>query len=235
MRRSNSMKVLLIAPTSNELEAVKKILPQIDKKAIDDIIIVDYKSTDGTVEYCKKLGFKVHRQKSKGYGSAVKEALKLNHNEIIVEFPPDGSSPPEHIKELIQKIRDGYDLAIGSRYLPGAKSYDDDIVTAFGNWMFTTIVNVLFRTKFSDALIGYRAYRRSTLDKFNSRAKHLDWSVELPIHYAKYGAKITEIPSDEPKRIGGERKMHPLWTGIEISKMILWEFFHPKSYLKKSD
>lgn len=229
------MKVLLIAPTSNELEAVKIILPKIDKKNIDEILIVDYNSTDGTVEYCEEKGFRVHRQKSKGYGAAIQEALKLNHNDIIVEFPPDGSSPPEHIQELIEKIKDGNDLAIGSRYLPGAKSYDDDVVTAFGNWMFTFIVNFLFGTKFSDVLIGYRAYRRSMIDKLNIRAKSLDWSVELPILFAKAGAKITEIPSDEPKRIGGQRKMHPIGTGIEISKVIIREFLQYNNYLKKKN
>lgn len=227
------MRVLLIAPTSNELEAIKIILPKIDKKAIDDIVIVDYKSTDGTVEYCRKKGFKVHQQKSKGYGAAVQEVLKLYHSDIVVEFPPDGSSPPEHIETLINKIKEGNDLAIGSRYLPGAKSYDDDIITAFGNWMFTTVVNTLFKTKFSDVLIGYRAYRRSSIDKLNVRAKSLDWSVELPIMFAKSGAKIIEIPSDEPKRIGGQRKMHPIGTGIEISKIIIREFFYPNNYLKK--
>lgn len=228
------MKVLIISPTSNELEGVKAVLPKINKKIVDDILVVDLNSTDGTVEFCKKHGFQVLHQKTKGYGAAIMEGLEVNHDEIVVEFPPDGSSPPEHIKDLIKKIEEGYDFVIASRYLKGAKSYDDDLVTSFGNFMFTKIVNLLFRTKFTDVLIGYRAYRRSAIDKLNIRAKNLDWSVELPILFAKSGAKITEIPSDEPKRIGGKRKMHPIKTGWDITKVIIWEFFHPNNYLKKS-
>jgi len=231
MKRS---KVLLIAPTSNELEGVKAVLPKINKKVVDDILVVDLNSTDGTIEYCQKLGIKVHHQKTKGYGAAMQEGLEINHNEIIVEFPPDGSSPPEKIKDFVDKINEGYDLVIGSRYMKGSKSYDDDAVTAFGNFMFTKIVNILFRTHFTDVLIGYRAYRRSSLDKLNIRAKKLDWSVELPILFAKSGAKIIDIPVDEPKRIGGKRKMHPIKTGLDISRVIVWELFHPDSYIKKN-
>jgi len=228
-------KVLLIAPTSNELLGVKSVLPKVDRKIVDDILVVDLNSTDGTVEFCKKYGFKVHHQKTKGYGAAIMEALELNHNEVVVEFPPDGSSPPERIVDFVKKIEDGYDFVIGSRYMNGAKSYDDDIVTGFGNWMFTKIVNLLFGTKFTDALIGYRAYRRSAIDKINIQAKSLDWSVELPILLSRSGAKITEIPCDEPKRIGGKRKMHPLKTGLEISRVIIWQFLHPNSFLKSGD
>ena len=203
------MKVVLIAPTSNELDGVKAVLPKIDKKIVDDILVVDLNSTDGTLEFCKKNGFKVHHQKTKGYGAAMMEGLEINHNDIIVEFPPDGSSEPERIKDFLKKIDEGYDLVIGSRYMKGAKSYDDDFITRFGNFMFTKIVNILFHTHFTDVLIGYRVYRRSVLDKLNIRAKKLDWSVELPILFAKSGAKIVDIPCDEPKRIGGKGKCTP--------------------------
>jgi glycosyltransferase involved in cell wall biosynthesis len=223
---SEKEKVVVIAPTSNEILGVKSVLPKINRKIVDDIVVVDLNSTDGTIEFCMENGFTVHHQKTKGYGAAMREALEINHNEIIVEFPPDGSSPPERIGDLVNKIEEGYDLVIGSRYMKGAKSYDDDFVTAFGNWMFTKIVNILFGTKFTDVLIGYRAYRRSAIDKVNLQAKSLDWSVELPILLSKSGAKITEIPVDEPKRVGGKRKMHPIKTGIEISRVIVWQLLY---------
>ena len=144
----------------------------------------------------------------------------------------NGKTQEDVVREVLKAIKEGYDFAIASRYMKGAKSYDDDIVTRFGNWMFTKIVNILFGTRYTDALIGFRAYRRSAIDKLNTKAEKLDWSVELPILFAKSGAKITEIPCDEPKRIGGKRKMHPLKTGWDITRVILWEFFHPNSYLK---
>lgn len=220
-------KAVLIAPTINEITAIKEVFPKINRQ-LTDIIVVDLNSTDGTVEYCQENDYFLHSQKSRGYGAGIMEALAISDADIIIEFPPDGSSPPERIPDLINKINEGYDFVIASRYRDGAKSYDDDVMTRFGNWLFTTIVNVLFRTHYTDVLIGFRAYRRSAFEKLNPTAKGLSWSVQLPIQFAKTKAKITEIGVDEPARIGGERKMRPFKTGWEILMVILKEFFNRK-------
>lgn len=227
------MKTILIAPTINEIEALRVVLPKINRQWLDKVIVVDLNSTDGTVEYCLENGYTLHRQKTKGYGAGIREVLDGFDSDIVIEFPPDGSSPPERIPDLIAKINEGYDLVIGSRYRDGAKSYDDDIVTRFGNWLFTTIVNVLFGTRYTDVLIGFRAYRRSAFKDLRMTTTGLDWSVQLPIQFAKSGARVTEIGVDEPARIGGERKMRPIKTGLAILKVILREFFS-RNNLKKN-
>ena len=62
------------------------------------------------------------------------------------------------LPRLIDKMREGYDMVIGSRYLDGAVSEDDDIVTAFGNWLFTRTVNLLYGARYSDVMVIYRAF-----------------------------------------------------------------------------
>jgi glycosyltransferase involved in cell wall biosynthesis len=219
-------RTILIAPTINEFEAIREIFPRIDRTCLDDLVVVDLNSTDGTIEYCVEHGYTVHPQRTKGYGAGIKEVLALTTHEIVVEFPPDGSSPPERIRDLIAKVEEGYDFVIASRYRDGAKSYDDDLVTRVGNVIFTTMVNLLFRTRYTDVLIGYRAYRRSAFDKLSPTCTGLDWSVQLPIQFAKSGARVTEIGVDEPARIGGVRKMHPIRTGLAILKAVIREFVH---------
>jgi hypothetical protein len=88
--------------------------------------------------------------------------VKVARGDIIIEFPPDGNSLPEKIPEVIAAIEKGHDFVIVSRYKDGAKSHDDDFMTAIGNKLFTTLTNVLFRTSYTDVLVGYRAYRKST-------------------------------------------------------------------------
>src|SRR5262245_1981747 len=119
------MSVSLIAATLNEIEAVKVVLPKIDRTWVDEIIIVDGGSTDGTVEYCKENGYTVYRQRQKGYGAALCEAIELSRGDFIIEFQPDGNSLPQKIPELIAKISEGFDLVVGSRYKDAAKSLDD--------------------------------------------------------------------------------------------------------------
>jgi len=222
------MKVTLLAPTLNEIEAVRVVLPKIKKEWVDEILIVDGGSTDGTIEYCRERGYRVLSQTGRGYGAGMKEGALLAKGDFIIEFPADGNSPPEKIPDLIAKLKEGYDFVIASRYRGGAKSYDDDFLTAKGNWAFTKLVNLLFRTNYTDVLIGFRGYRREAFEALNMDATGLPWSVQMPIKFSKRRFKVAEIPADEPKRIGGVRKMKPFKTGLEILSLIFREYLDKK-------
>ena len=226
------MKVALIAPTINEVEGLRNVFPRLPKDLLDEIIVVDLHSTDGTIEYAKENGYSVHHQKSRGYGAGIMEALAQTDADVIIEFPPDGSSPPERIGDLLAKLNEGYDLVIGSRYRDGAKSYDDDFVTRFGNWFFTTLINVLFGAHYTDTLVGFRAYRKSAHNQLGLSTRGLSWTAQQSIQFAKAGFKVTEIGADEPARIGGVRKMRPIRTGLEIMGVILAELWAGKKFAR---
>lgn len=219
------MKVTLLAPTLNEVEAVKVIMPRIQKEWVSQIIIIDGGSTDGTVEYCKKQGYDVYRQKKPGFGNAMRGAIGIAKGCLIIEFPPDGNSLPEKIPEIVKKLEEGYDFVIASRYRDGAKSYDDDFLTSKGNFLFTRLTNLLFGSSYTDVLVGFRGYRKAAFRKLSVDASGLAWSIQIPIQFAKYSFRVTEIAASEPKRIGGIRKMKPFITGWEILVVMLKEFF----------
>jgi len=226
------MKTTLLMPTLNEIEGMRQIVPRIQKDWVDEVVVIDGGSTDGTIEYAKAAGFKVVHQKSKGITGAYREATPHISGDIVIGFSPDGNSIPELIPGLIQKMKDGYDMVIVSRYLKHARSEDDDVVTAFGNWIFTTLINILFWSRFTDALVIFRAWRKplyQCLDqKIPGRAGFETLSTVL---CAKYNLRVTEIPGDEPKRIGGQRKMSPILNGLAVLRCILKEFLSPKKDL----
>ena len=155
------LQVTIIVLTMNEIEGMKWFMPRLKKEWYDELIIMDGSSIDGTVEYCKEHGYPIFTQSGRGLTNAYDEAFRRSTKDIIVTITPDGNSIPELIPQLVEKIREGYDMVIASRYLSPAKSYDDDIFTGFGNSMFTTIINLLFRTHYNDTLVGFRAYRAS--------------------------------------------------------------------------
>ncbi|KPK42684.1 MAG: histidinol phosphate phosphatase [Omnitrophica WOR_2 bacterium SM23_29] len=212
-------------------------MPEIKKGWVDQIIIVDGGSTDGTVEYAKENGYFVFVQKEKGIRNAYTEALEYVNADIIITFSPDGNCIPEAIPILVDKMREGYDMVIASRYAQGARSYDDDILTAFGNWFGTGLLNLLHGSKYTDAMGIFRAYKRSLiqdldLDKDSSystpeRILHtvISWEPLLSIRAAKKKLKVTEIPADEPKRIGGKRKLQRFKWSTAYLFQIIREFF----------
>ena len=226
------MKVVLIAPTINEVEGLRWTLPRLDKNIINEIIVADRNSTDGTVEYCKENGYRVYHQQSRGYGNAVMEVIAMTDSDIIVELCPDGSSIPEKVSDMIAKINDGYDLVVASRYKDGAKSYDDDAITRLGNWFFTKLINILFHARYTDVLVGFRAYRRSAYNSIGMNTPAWAWTAQQAIQFAKAGLKVAEIGVDEPARIGGKRKMSPFKSGMEILRVIIKEFLAGKRFAK---
>ncbi len=231
------MKVTLLIPTLNEIDGMKTIMPQIKKEWYDQLLIVDGQSTDGTIEYAKKMGYPVIIQQKKGMRHAYMEAWPHISGDIVLTFSPDGNSIPELIPACIAKMKEGYDMVIVSRYAQGAKSYDDDAVTGFGNKLFTGLINLLHGGHYTDAMVIYRAYRRNLiyeldLDKNSSYeleerlfGTRISWEPLLSIRAAKRKLKLADIPGDEPARTGGERKLQVLRWGAAYMFEIIREVF----------
>jgi len=216
------MKVTLVVPVLNEITGLKAIMPQIKPEWYDEILFIDGQSTDGTLEYLKEKGYPYIVQQKKGMRNAYMEALPHITGDVILTFSPDGNSVSELIPPCIEKMKEGYDMVIVSRYAKGAKSDDDDIITGFGNWMFRTFINICHRAHYTDPMVIYRAYKKQLiydldLDKDSSYEReekifgtNVSWEPLLSIRAAKRKLKIGEIPGDEPARIGGERKLQ-IW------------------------
>ncbi len=223
--------------TLNEINGMKAIMPRIKREWCDQIIIVDGGSTDGTIEWARGQGYFVYVQKQKGFRHAYTEVLPYIEGDVVITFSPDGNSIPELIPELIDKMKEGYDMVIASRYLGGAKSEDDDIITAFGNWLFTKTVNILHGGHYTDAMVIFRAYKTQLVydlelnkDEGYRLAEKLfrtniSWEPLLSVRAAKRKLKITEIPGDEPARIGGERKLKILKWGAAYYFQFIREVF----------
>jgi glycosyltransferase involved in cell wall biosynthesis len=231
------MKVTLLALTLNEIDGVKAILPRIPPGLVDQLLVIDGGSSDGTIEWVRAQGYAIHVQKRPGIRHAYLEALPLIRGDVIVSLSPDGNCDPAVLPRLLDKMREGYDLVIGSRYLDGARSEDDDLVTAFGNWFFTRTVNLLFGARYSDVMVIYRAFTRSLIDELGLDRESsyalperlfrtiISWEPLMSVRAAKYGKRIGEVAAGEPPRIGGKRKLQVFRWGAAYYFQIWKERF----------
>ena len=234
------MKFSLLVMTLNEIEGMQAIMPRVDSRLFEQIIVVDGGSTDGTIEWSQENGYEVYVQKQKGFRHAYSEVWPLVRGDVVITFSPDGNSVPELLPDLINKYKEGYDMVIVSRYLDDAESEDDDIITSFGNWLFTNTVNILHRGHYTDAMVIYRAYRRDLIEQLdldNDDAYRLpekmfrtkiSWEPLLSVRAAKAKLRLGEIPGDEPARIGGERKLQILKWGAAYYFQFIRELWYWK-------
>lgn len=216
------MKTTLVVMTLNEIEGMKRIMPTIPKDWCDQILVIDGGSTDGTIEWARENGYEIHVQERKGIRHGYFEALHKIRGDVLLTFSPDGNCPVEGIPLILEKMKEGYDMVIASRYLPPAKSDDDDWVTAFGNWLFITTARVLYGGKLTDVMGIFRAYRKSLITEFALDKEEtyqlpeklftttISWEPLLSVRALRAKKRLGEVPVDEPARIAGERKLQ-IW------------------------
>jgi len=219
-------------PTKNEIKGMKEVMPRIKREWYDQLIVVDANSTDGTLDFAKKMGYTVVVQKRAGLRGAYLDALRYVNGDMIVTFSPDGNSIPELLPALLDEMRKGYDMVIVSRYAQGARSYDDNLFTRIANKTFNLLINTFFRARYTDAMVIYRAYKKRLihdldLDKDFSYLperifkKPMSWEMLMSIRCAKRRMKVAEIPGDEPPRIGGEKRVHYRWGFAYLLQLFL--------------
>jgi len=217
------MTTALIILTLNEVDGFKEIMPHVKREWVDELIVIDGGSTDGTIEEAKKMGFNVIVQKRKGHGAAITLGVESTKSDNIVIFGPDGNHEPEEIPQLIRKVQEGYDQVIVSRFAKGSVNLDAGIMDTFGNKLFAFLTNLFFGGDLTDVLNESRLITRKAMAEIKFDAIGLNSTLQMTIRGLKKRQKIFEIVGNEGKRIGGKRKVRSFQTGCLLVKMIVKE------------
>ena len=220
------MKVSVVIPTLNEAECIERVINEIPKDVVDEIIIVDAHSPDGTAEIVRKMGHKVIRQEGKGFGSAFVQGMEKAEGDIIVLLDGDGSHNPADIPKLVEGVIEGYDYVLAARYRPGSRSEDDTFIRFFGNMVLTFLTNLLHKVYVSDSLYLFTAIKKEAFRNIELKSKGFEFCTEILVKAHKAGLKIAEVPSIERKRYSGFSKVNAFKHGF----IILWEIFRARKY-----
>ena len=216
----------LVILTLNEIEGVKALYPRLPLDEADEVLAIDGGSQDGTIEFFKEKNIPVFVQEVRGRGEAFRLATEVSRGNLLIFFSPDGNEDPRDIPKLFNLLEEGFDLAVGSRFLPGSRNDEAEKLLplrAWANQAFTWLANLAFRGKMTDTINGYRAIKK---DKF--KLLHLDASgfaieYQMSIRVMKLGFRLAEIPTIEGDRIGGQSTAYSIPTGLKILKIFLRE------------
>ncbi len=203
--------ISIIIPAKDEEETIELVLKDLNKVISKlknykfEVIVVDDGSIDKTKDIAQQNKAKVILNRGvHGKGKALVAGFKEANGDIIIMLDADYSHRLKDLPLFISKVNEGYGLVVGSRYTGGSDEYD--LIRSFGNIFLTTAFKLIFAIKITDALNGYKAFRKEVIKKYKYKSKDFEIEIELIANALKEDFKIGEIPSHERKRAGGKMK-----------------------------
>jgi glycosyltransferase involved in cell wall biosynthesis len=200
------MRVSVVIPTYNEAQAIGLVLSDIPAELVEQVIVVDSNSTDGTAQIARKMGAEVLQEPRRGYGRACLTGLAaVNAPDVVLFLDGDYSDRPAEISRLLQPLRDGTaDMVIGSRLagtrMAGAMPWH----AVIGNRLAARLIAFLSGVCLTD-LGPFRAARYQALMALELREHTYGWPVEMIVKGARRGLKIIEVPVSYHPRIGSSK------------------------------
>lgn len=222
------MKVLVIIPAYNEKDAIVNTVKNLEKnsKNIDYVIINDC-SKDNTLQICKENNFNVlNLPVNLGIGGAVQTGYKYamkNGYDVAIQMDADGQHDPKYIYDLVAKIEEGNDMAIGSRFIE-KQGFQSTFTRRMGIKLFSFIIKVFTKQVITDTTSGYRAVNRKVIEMFAN-----DYPVDYPepetnALLAKKKLKIVEVPMEMKQRDTGASSITPIksiYYAIKVGLAVL--------------
>ncbi len=221
MNKSDS---IVIIPTYNEIENIEKIIRAVfGLEKVFNILIIDDGSPDGTANAVKSLMadefkdrlFLIERSGKLGLGTAYIKGFKwaLEHGyEYVFEMDADFSHDPKDLPRLYAACHDeGYDVAIGSRYVSGVNVVNWPIGRVLMSYFASKYVRLVTGFKVHDTTAGFKCYKRRVLETIELdkiRFKGYAFQIEMKYTAHKIGFKIKEVPVIFVNRQEGVSKMN---------------------------
>ena len=236
-------KIIVVLPAYNAMQTLEKTYNEIPFDIVDDVILVDDRSTDKTVEVAQKIGIKhvISHEQNQGYGgnqkSCYRKALDLQAD-IIVMLHPDYQYTPLLIASMCHLIaNDVYPVVFGSRILgKGALSGGMPTYKYIFNRCLTLAQNILINQKLSEYHTGYRAYKREVLEniKFEENSKDFVFDNEVVSQIFMKGYQIVEItcPTKYFEEASSINFSRSLTYGLGVLRVSFVHFLHRIGFVK---
>lgn len=230
--KMQSIKIDVIIPAYNEEASIDKVINDIPKDIVREIIVCNNASTDNTGKVASQAGATVLEQPRKGYGSACLKGIEYLRDkspdqqpDIVVFIDGDYSDYPSELPLVIAPIIEAdCDLVIGSRATGTLENGAMMPQQLFGNWLATQLIKLIYGYEFTD-LGPFRAIKWSKLLAIEMKDPDFGWTVEMQVKAAKMKLKCQEVPVTYRKRIGVSKVSGTIKGTILAGHKILWTIF----------
>ncbi len=198
--------IKVIIPAFNEAESISHVIRDIPD-FVNEVIVVSNNSTDDTEKNAREAGATVLMEPKKGYGHACLKGMDYikalaQKPDIIVFLDGDYSDFPEEMKKILDPItHDNKDFVVGARVREWREEGSMTVPQIFGNWLATTLMKLLFDSRFTD-LGPFRAIKYDKLLELDMQDKTYGWTVEMQLKALRQNLSYVEVPVHYKNRIG---------------------------------
>ena len=231
---------MVVIPTYNEVHNLSALTAELFALDLDgmEILVIDDDSPDGTGQLAENLAQRypgrfhvIHRTGKRGLGLAYREGFRYALDaevDLIVQMDADFSHSPKYIPLFAEKIQEGYDVVVGSRYIAGGEL---DEKWSFGRYLLSWWANSIYtrtilRLQVKDATAGFKCWRRSVLlgfDLDSIRSNGYVFQVEMAYVCQRLGYRVLEIPIFfEDRRVGKSKMSIPVKVEAALRVWEVW-------------
>jgi glycosyltransferase involved in cell wall biosynthesis len=214
---SSKATVSVVVPTLNEEQNIVWVLERIPP-SVDEVIVVDGRSTDGTVAAALRARPEtiIVHERAPGKGAALLAGFARASGDYVVMLDADGSMHPAELSRYVALLDEGYDLVKGSRFMNSGGTTDISRVRSVGNRGLLGITNLLYGCRFTELCYGYMALRRDALPRLRLDAPGFEIETQIVTHALRARLRIAEVPSFEAERRFGESNLRTFRDGRRV-------------------
>ncbi|MCI8851931.1 MAG: glycosyltransferase family 2 protein [Lachnospiraceae bacterium] len=216
------MKCLIIIPAFNEEESIERVVDNLrDNYPQYDYIIINDGSSDRTAEICRRRGYEIlDLPVNLGLAGAFQTGLKYAYRrgyDFALQFDADGQHLPEYIGPMLDKMQEGYDIVIGSRFVTEKKPAS---MRMLGSNLISIATRMTTGKKVKDPTSGMRVFNRRMIGEF---ALNLNYGPEPDTisYLLKQGATIAEVQVQMEERQAGESYLNITRSVMYMMRMLL--------------
>ena len=216
------MKCLVIIPAYNEEENIVRVVENLKNNyPMYDYVVINDGSADSTAKICRKYGYElVDLPVNLGLAGAFQTGLKYayrNGYDYAIQFDADGQHRPEFIGPMLDKIQEGYDIVIGSRFVTEKKPHS---LRMLGSNLISMAMKLTTGRRVKDPTSGMRMFNKKMIAEF---ALNMNYGPEPDTvsYLLKQGATIAEVQVEMDERIAGESYLNLTKSMMYMLRMLL--------------